>query len=84
MKNCSLAWPDHSLRSALSLSAYTESNNALCKREVWLVSHSQPLFLQTAHPRRAKSVRSTGKRGWLRKVRRTAAKSGEYTKYSLL
>ena len=74
MKNCSLAWPGHSLHRALLLSAYTESNNALRKREVWLVSHDQPLFLQTTHPRHAKSVRSTGKRGWLRKIRRTAAK----------
>ena len=74
MKNCRLAWPKHSSYSALSFSAYTESNNALCRREVWLVSHSQPLFLQ-----------STGKRGWLyetnvwpHKTRRTAAKRGEY------
>ena len=81
MKNCSLVWPDHSLCRALSLSAYTESNDALRKSEVWLVSHSQPLFLQTAHPRHAKSARSTEKRGWLRKtevwphkIRRTAAK----------
>ena len=47
MKNCSLAWPEHSSLRALSFSAYTESNNALCGREVWLVLHSQPLFLQT-------------------------------------
>ena len=39
MKNCSLAgWPDHSLHRALSLSVqYTESDNALCGREVRLV-----------------------------------------------
>ena len=77
MKNCRLAGPNHSLYSALSLSACTESNNALCRREVWLVSHSQPFFL-----------RSAGKRGWLyetkvwlHKTRRTAAKRGEYAKY---
>ena len=46
MKNCSLAWPDHSSLRVISLSAYTESNNALRGRnlEVWLVSGSQTLF----------------------------------------
>ena len=34
MKNCSLAWPEHSWFRALSLSAYTESNNALHGREL--------------------------------------------------
>ena len=29
---------------ALLLSAYTENDNILLGREVWLVSHSQPLF----------------------------------------
>ena len=44
--SCSLAWPDRSLvaQGVLSLSAHTESDNVLCGREVWLVSHSQPLF----------------------------------------
>ena len=58
---------------ALLLSGYTENDSALRRREVWLVSHSQPLFLRTAW--------STGKRGWLRETkvwphetRRTAAK----------
>ena len=35
INNCSLAWPHHSLHMALSLSAYTESDNALRGREVW-------------------------------------------------
>ena len=65
MKNCSLAWPEHSLLRALSFSAYTESNNALHRREVWLVSCRQLLFLRTACLRRAKRVWSTGSRGWL-------------------
>ena len=84
MKNCCLAWSEHSSLRALSLSAYTESNNTLRRREVWLILHSQPLFLWTTHLRHAKSARSAGKRGWPHKTRRIAAKRGEYAKYSLL
>ena len=62
MKNCSLAWPDHSSCRVLSLSVYTESDNALCGREVWLVSHNQPFFLWTACPRCTKSAQYAGKR----------------------
>ena len=41
MKNCSLAWPNHSSRRALLVSA---SDSALCRRKVWLILHSRPLF----------------------------------------
>ena len=69
MKNCCLAWPEHSSIRALMLSAYTESNNTLHGREVWLVSCSQPLFLWTTYLMCTKSVESAGKMGWLCEIR---------------
>ena len=60
MKNCSLAWPEHPSHRVLLLSAIPKAITP-CVGELWLVSCSQPLFLQTTHLRHAKSVHSTGK-----------------------
>ena len=55
MKNCNLAWPDHSSLRALSLSAYALKRG--------LASLALPaFFLRTARPRNTKIARSAGKR----------------------
>ena len=69
IKNCSLVWPDYSLHRVLLLSAYTESDNALCGKEVWLVLHSQPFLLRTSCPRCTKRVWYAGKRAGYARLR---------------
>ena len=68
---------------ALLLSSYTENDNILCKREVWLVSHSQPLFSCRPHGPQEKGAGYSRLSSGHRRLEELQQKV-EYAKHSLL